>query len=1186
MDNVRKNRFFLFFLLFSAFAVTLCAETLKVEFPNLAKVLPWNEEPGTFSSGGLRILGRGENCRPGERWLEYVVKLDAEGWVSEGNLLAVSVEGGKPEKIVAKREVPVSSSEALVRIDVRSMDMQRVRIRAELKDNKGQVAEIAETPWVKVQPARLLAEGVRIPVKLDIPEGGGSLDNYPVRFGIPFPEGAVWGTDGLKVVDIQGNEFPSQFEAAGRWAPEGSVKWMWADALVSGTEDFFVEAGRRTSGSNPASPVSVKETPGGFVVATGVAQYVVAAGGALVKEASFNGQVAAREGLLRGLYVIDQKGRTASASGQDADMKLESAGPVSAVVRIEGFYRTKQGESLASHITRLKFTAGRKEVEAIHTLVLIHDTNEVWFKEVGWEFELPAGGGKQAFFSLSPKNPQEVLALPVEEGRIFSMVQREGVSLGITPRDIDAWNSPSPKTGWSSCFHGSYKFVISEKGIEKPLYEGKDMGDWTALSGKDSGWMVSCRDAAAQHPKEFEAGNNRLNLKLFTPSSGKELDFRMESIMQNWGVLPVEKVPSGGEVPRHLLENYLDFIVRHSSNAIGWSKTHQILLSPFDVSAGPAVASLLHSKQVFAHVSPMWIRSTEAMLGLHPKDKERFPEAEAVIEGLFKRLVERLNVGAKGGFIDYNAGPGQVIWTWRSGSYSFRSKCWYLYVRSADRTIREIAQGSNRAYLDGNVSHWSSPGKTRGLFVGDNYCFHDRPDIRGSIKQRNRKCDLPLYWEGVERYEHDTPVNLDQALLDYYITGYRRAGDIVRNYGQAAKENLTAEYRDMPWRPKLAVRHVAQAYEMTWEPRLRELIYEIMINKIYDPEGEFLFSRRLLAHKMGTDGDVPLALWKLLGDRLFYRMAMEVARWNWEESASILPPVVGQNRATGFLGHFLWEETGCPSMVAGFDYARRRLVADLLDHERQTVRLTCVSQLPRFFKGLPFAMDVLTRAEAEEKPAVSWIAFKVQAAPASLFFIKPGSVSGRMTESDTAMELFIRKEWSPPGDAPIKPLGCSVILQPHTKQTHVNAHDFHTITEKNFGSIKVRIPKNAYGGVYEVIVKDPGVYSVFSDRHTPLSLHAPGGWMPPRLNPPVRTFFRVPEGVDNGKIFFGKKTSLFQPGGKAYREGMQLSGWVELPGDQPGLWSFESIDAGEVKTENLPAFFAINDPGFYLEYEK
>ncbi|HNS32091.1 MAG TPA: hypothetical protein PKN36_03850 [bacterium] len=1200
--------FFLF--LMTSFCVS-GNDMLKIEFSNLARVLMWEETSAGFSSGGVKLCSGREKIGSGERWMDILVKLDTSKASLENTSLMVKTVDKNSGKVLTGAKKSAETPDALVRLNMRSFESGDAELRVEWRDRENNLLGMG-VMLVSAEPVQKLSPGTRIPVKIDIPEGAENLENYPVRFGVPLPRGAVWGLEGLKVVDLQGRELPSQLEAAGRWAEEGSVKWMWIDTLVSGKNNIYLEAGERTGASSPATPVSVEAAGEVFTVRTGAAQFVVGKDGSLVKEVRYRGKTAAKEGTSRGLYLIDQKGRLAVASGKDADIRVESPGPVSAVIRIEGFYRTPEGEELARHITRLHFFAGRAGVEAVHTLVITRDTNEVWFKDIGWEFDISPGAAPSALFGLYPANtrdpskgkivmagytraiaareplpvpasPEKSFSVPLSGKSTLSMLQKDGTSLGLRP----------PRQIY---IHGENSFEIKDSGKGSPLYNGEMMGDWAAVAGKDAGWMVSCRDAAAQHPKEFEVSAGRFNMKLFSSSGGKELDFRMESLMKNWGMLPKEKIASHYEKNPEALNEYLDFIIKHTNNATGWSKTHDLLLAPFEPASNPGMLSLLHSREVFGHVDPKWIRETKVLGPMHPMDTERFPQEEILIRNMFWGMVKQGAGCEAGGFIDYNVGPTWIIHNLKSGSYTIRSDSWYLYARSADRDLRKFAQGANRVFMDANISHWNGKGKTLGLLVGT-------PSGPGKQSNRSRKADLPLYWEGESdnNYELTTVFNFDQALIDYYMTGYRRSGDIMENFARAVEENLTVKTKH--WRVILAVRHIAQAYEFSWKPRLKELIYELTDRYIYDPESPVLLSKarphRSSTYKMETDGDVFVELYELLGDRLFHRMAKTIATFEWENKGLVIMNGIS-NRSTGLLGHFLWEETGNLWIAAEFDHSRRRLVGlRLVDEKEGRVMLPCVSTVPGCFKGLSFAMDVLTRMQEEKRETSSWITFIADETPVHLFFNKPGETvnpghNAPLREGETSMNVLIRNmsaeiSGGRKENGVLKPWtsGSSVILKPHTVLRYIfMGHDLHRITEEQRGSsgvVKVNIPKDAPGGVYELELNKKGEYTVLTDKHEPLSLFAPGGWTCPPMNPPVRVYFNVPEKTENGRIFFEKETRLFTPEGEPYQNGEAVFGWVEKLQEKPGLWSFESIDPGKIKTENLPGFFSMGTPDFYME---
>ena len=57
--------------------------------------------------------------------------------------------------------------------------------------------------------------------------------HWPVTRGVPMPVGTLRETDGLAVVDPDGERVPARFRVLGRWA-DGSVKWVLVDFQAKG----------------------------------------------------------------------------------------------------------------------------------------------------------------------------------------------------------------------------------------------------------------------------------------------------------------------------------------------------------------------------------------------------------------------------------------------------------------------------------------------------------------------------------------------------------------------------------------------------------------------------------------------------------------------------------------------------------------------------------------------------------------------------------------------------------------------------------------------------------------------------------------------------------------------------------------------------------------------------------------
>jgi len=108
-----------------------------------------------------------------------------------------------------------------------------------------------------------------------------------------------------------------------------------------------------------------------------------------------------------------------------------------------------------------------------------------------------------------------------------------------------------------------------------------------------------------------------------------------------------------------------------------------------------------------------------------------------------------------------------------------------------------------------------------------------------------------------------------------------------------------------------------------------------------------------------------------------------------------------------------------------------------------------------------------------------------------------------------------------------------------------SGHDLYRVTQTNAGYALVRVPKDAAGGVYEIISNRTGGHAVLADQRVPLAIYAPGGWRPAPMNPPAPVYFRVPADAA-GRVYFERATRLFTPSGAAFRDEAQLSGWVDL----------------------------------------
>ena len=184
------------------------------------------------------------------------------------------------------------------------------------------------------------------------------------------------------------------------------VRCAGCDALVRPNAGLFVTVDQAWREEPGFQPLTVTEDDGQIVIDTGAAQYVLAKGPSPISRILVNGQIVATAEGTRGLYVVDQRDRLGISSAEGESIVVESRGPVAACVRFEGFYRTSDGFPLARHITRVEAFAGQSAVKVTHTLILTNDSNQVWFKDIGWELAVAPGINPRALFGISQDEPE------------------------------------------------------------------------------------------------------------------------------------------------------------------------------------------------------------------------------------------------------------------------------------------------------------------------------------------------------------------------------------------------------------------------------------------------------------------------------------------------------------------------------------------------------------------------------------------------------------------------------------------------------------------------------------------------------------------------------------------------------------------------------------------------------------
>ena len=223
--------------------------------------------------------------------------------------------------------------------------------------------------------------------------------NWPVRAGLPIPQGELADPQRATVTDTAGRQLPSQNRALATW-PDGSVKWLYLDFThdfsKTPKETYVVEYGNSVRALPAPSSVKIESTPTGLRVDTGALRFFVS------KQ---------RFGLIEqaepvAVEITESAGRIWRALDLPVEtLRVEQAGPMHAVILAEtklpasgkpaeGFY----------HRARIHAFANSPLVQVDYFVANTDSRPQVAVKTIALKLKSPAQVGVEASEEQGPKS--------------------------------------------------------------------------------------------------------------------------------------------------------------------------------------------------------------------------------------------------------------------------------------------------------------------------------------------------------------------------------------------------------------------------------------------------------------------------------------------------------------------------------------------------------------------------------------------------------------------------------------------------------------------------------------------------------------------------------------------------------------------------------------------------------------
>jgi len=227
------------------------------------------------------------------------------------------------------------------------------------------------------------------------------MTGVPLRASVPMPEGAI--TDPAKelaLVDEEGRAVNAQWKVLAPW-PDGSVRFVLIDYAVARmapeeSRQFRLVDSSKAKGEAPDSPsLDLKDTDDAVEIDTGRLRVKLSKKQfSLFEELALDGKQLHVDWDRGDMVIEDTVGQIFRASEGEFNVTVEDAGPIRAVVLVEGKFGSRNG-SFLDYRLRYHFVAN-----CAHTL-LVHTSRNREEPREGVDFRRISIEGR---LNLGPKN--------------------------------------------------------------------------------------------------------------------------------------------------------------------------------------------------------------------------------------------------------------------------------------------------------------------------------------------------------------------------------------------------------------------------------------------------------------------------------------------------------------------------------------------------------------------------------------------------------------------------------------------------------------------------------------------------------------------------------------------------------------------------------------------------------------
>jgi len=660
-------------------------------------------------------------------------------------------------------------------------------------------------------------------------------EGAPVTAGIPFPSGALYSPDRVRLFNSNGNEIPVQVTEVSRWdEKDPSIKWIWVFFFTDKSDRYYLEYGRDVHGSPLASSrirvINNMRHNGYLELDTGPLRLKIDKLGQgfldVVEYDNENDGFDANDTIATGpenrgtfLDIIDAAGLDRSKAKIIRTRIVRGSGPLHMVARIDGEYLYSREDNNESPFTIYLHTfAGKSYVKVYHTMTY-----------TGEGTMHPKVKGEHALIARSAGNIVDEDELIGDPRWLQANDQIHSLGLALKYRMDNQtleyisslrdghWYAPGKSYFLSGeatkdislCQKGpeAYKIYPYEtsspderiSGFSANMMEGDDTkgkeersDGWLTIKDAERGISVGMRNFFEEYPSELQVNpqSETFTAYSWTPKE-KAMNFARYT----------DQIDGG------MVDNFASGIAK-TSEYIYYFHNGDLAPSELEKTLGYVL------NPVVIHAKPQWYANSKVFGNIAPRS-EKYAEYERFIDYKFKWMAFNQNWEPWYGMFDY--GDRQTYYydmdwmLWNNNEPGQDYMRWMQFIRTGDDKLYYEAQAASRHSMDVDNVHWPMDPE----YIGDsNYTldyFKYAEEAPGNPYLGIGARESRSHWAT----KYSAHVWVAGWLMDYYLNGYHRGLDVARVTADTYSKRIWGEHNLTGRRLYLSVWNVAEVYDAT-----------------------------------------------------------------------------------------------------------------------------------------------------------------------------------------------------------------------------------------------------------------------------------------------------------------------------------------------------------------------------------